>query len=253
MTIAAILLAAGGSTRMGPPKQLLKYQGQSLVRRSALAALASLCRPVQVVVGCHADRVRQELNGLPVQIVDNDNWAMGMGSSIRAGLQAALDRTPHLDAAVFMVCDQPHVNASAIGRLLNAYQQTRAPVVASAYQNTTAVPALFGRSLFPDLLALPADQGAKAVIMTHAERVVSVSLPEGAMDVDTVSDYERLQRATESSFVSRREFVGTILVGGAVIGAPSAEAQTEVVPPPARCVLTINGQSHDLKLDTRTT
>src|SRR5258707_12190595 len=107
MTIAAILLAAGGSTRMGSPKQLLKYQGQSLVRRSALAALASVCRPVQVVVGCHADRVGQELNGLPVQIVENDNLARGMGSTKHAGLQAPLDRTPHADPGRAMLMTQP--------------------------------------------------------------------------------------------------------------------------------------------------
>src|SRR5206468_342859 len=152
---------------------------------------------------------------------------------------------------VVMLCDQPQVTAAAIGRLLSAYQQTRAPVVAAAYHNTVGVPALFSRSAFADLLALPADEGAKNVIAAHGERVVTISIPEGAMDIDTPDDYERLQRAEES--VSRRDFVGAALVSGALMSVTATvDAQTPAAAP-VTYKLNINGQDHDLKLDTRTT
>src|ERR1041385_2969041 len=193
MNIATVLLAAGGSTRMGSPKQLLLYRGQTLVRRSTMTALASPCKPVHVVIGAEADPVRSNLEDLPVEIVENENWAQGVGSSLRVGLETALAGTPNLDAVLFMMCDQPHVTPDAIERLVSAYQQSGVPIVAAGYQNIVGVPALFSRSIFKDLLAVPPGEDPKCVIAAHAEQVFSISVPEAAIDIDTPKDYEALR------------------------------------------------------------
>lgn len=188
-----ILLAAGGSSRLGRPKQLLLYQGRTLLRHAAETAFASGCRPVVVVLGAQADRLRAEIAGLEVVIADNPDWARGMGSSVRAGLRALEASAPDAAGVVLMLCDQPLITAASLDALVQSHIDTSAPLVASEYGGTRGVPAFFGRSLFPDLLALKGEQGAKAVLAAHASEVVALPLPAGVWDVDTASDYERLQ------------------------------------------------------------
>ena len=114
--IAALILAAGASQRMGRPKQLLEYRGRSLVRHAAEVALASRCRPVCVVVGCGAELVRGEVEAMDVRVVPNPAWPDGMSSSIRAGL-LALEQGEPVQAVVLMTCDQPLLRAEVLDRL----------------------------------------------------------------------------------------------------------------------------------------
>lgn len=188
-----ILLAAGGSSRLGRPKQLLLYQGRTLLRHAAETAFASGCRPVVVVLGAQADRLRAEIDGLEVVIAGNPDWALGMGSSVRAGLRALEEAAPDAAGVVLMLCDQPLITAASLDALVQAHVDTNAPLVASEYGGTRGVPAFFGRALFPDLRALKGEQGAKAVLAAHASEAVALPLPAGVWDVDTASDYERLQ------------------------------------------------------------
>src|SRR5215218_4888177 len=101
---------------MGVPKQTLRFRGQSMLRRAALAALGAGCRPVVVVTGAHAEQSRGELRGLDVFEVVNDLWETGMASSVRAGVEALVGSDA--DAVVLMLCDQPHVEAEVIGCLV---------------------------------------------------------------------------------------------------------------------------------------
>lgn len=192
-SVGLILLAAGASTRMGSPKQLLPYQGCSLLRYMAEVALASCCEPIAVVLGSNAERTRQEINDLPLQIVENKQWSEGMSSSIRAGVKQITAVNQHLDAVVITLCDQPLVTSSRLNQLIEAYQITQSPVIASAYANTLGVPALFSHILFPELLSLTAKVGAKNLIQQYIDQVHQVSLPEGAIDVDTPEDYQQLR------------------------------------------------------------
>ncbi len=107
MKVGAIVLAAGGSARLGQAKQLLTYRGKTLVRRSAQAAIDAGCSPVIVVLGCERKKIASELRDLPVEIVSNEHWERGLGNSLRLGVEAAAD----CDALVILVCDQPHVSA----------------------------------------------------------------------------------------------------------------------------------------------
>lgn len=197
--VGAVVLAAGSSSRMGTPKQLLRFEGETLLRRAALAALGAGCRPVVVVTGAHAGRTREELRGLGVLEVVNELWETGMASSVRAGLGALLEADADASAVVLTLCDQPHVTSEIIAALVAAHRDGGRTVVASRYGGGFGVPALFDRSLFPELARLEGQAGAKQVIKRHARGAHFVSFPGGAADVDTPDDFARLLglRATE--------------------------------------------------------
>jgi molybdenum cofactor cytidylyltransferase len=192
--VGAVILAAGSSSRLGTPKQLLTFRGQTLVRRAARAALGASCDPVVVVTGAHAEQIRNELRGLCVREILNTLWETGMASSIRAGLGAVMEADAATAAIVVMLCDQPYVTVDVIAALIAAHRADTAAVVASQYGGSFGVPALFGRSLFAELAQLEGEAGAKQVIKRHAARAHFVSFPDGETDVDTPDDFARLLR-----------------------------------------------------------
>ena len=192
MVVGAVILAAGSSSRMGSPKQILQFRGQSLLRRAALAALGAGCRPVIVVTGAYAELSRGELGGLDVQEVLNKSWETGMASSIRSGVEGLVSADADADAAVFMLCDQPHVTADVISGLVAAYRDTGRPIIASTYEGSFGVPALFSRSLFAELTLLEGRSGAKEVIRRHASEAHFLPFRGGEVDVDTPKDFSRL-------------------------------------------------------------
>ena len=194
-----ILLAAGASTRLGQPKQLLRYEGETLLRRAARAALGSQGRPVIVVLGAQADALHDEIADLEAQIVVNQEWNEGPGSSIRCGL-AGLEATTfgRAEAALLTLCDQPFVSSRIINRLIEAYHAKRPRLVVSEYEakgeKTRGVPALFSRALFSELMDLPGVEGAKRIIARYSHEAIIIATPEAAFDVDTSDDYQILQR-----------------------------------------------------------
>jgi molybdenum cofactor cytidylyltransferase len=192
-SIGVVILAAGGSSRLGQPKQLLPYQGRTLLRHAAETAVASGCRPIIAVLGANAESLRGELTGLPVWTVENEEWESGMGISIAAGVQP-LTELEHLDGAIILVADQPLITPEFLRDLVAQFEETLAPVVASEYVGTLGVPALFAETLFPELLALGGAGGAKQVIAKYHDRTTSVVFDGGAMDIDTPEDAEALYR-----------------------------------------------------------
>lgn len=176
---------------MGKPKQLLRYQERTFLHHALEVALASMCRPIVVVLGAHAEQVRPEIEHLGVQVLENQQWSEGISTSIRVGIQA-LNATCQIEAAVVTLCDQPFVSAQIINQLVVAYKRTSQPIVACEYGGTLGVPALFSRSLFAELIGLKGDRGAKQMIKEYAQQVLSISFPEGAIDIDTPRDYEQL-------------------------------------------------------------
>jgi molybdenum cofactor cytidylyltransferase len=187
-TLPIIVLAAGGSSRMGSPKQLLPLAGQSLLRRAAAVAVATGCRPAVVVLGRDADALGGELAGLDLTAVHNADWSLGLGSSIRAGVAAVM--SPGLAGVVVTLCDQPLVDLTAIAALIEAFHRTGAAAVAAGYAGTVGVPAVFGRAMFPALLSLDPAAGAKRLL--GGPDVVAIDLPVAAVDVDTPADYQQL-------------------------------------------------------------
>lgn len=191
--IAAIILAAGGAVRLGRSKPLLTYGGQSLVRRAVQAATGAACAPVIVVAGAEAEGVSREIEGSSAQIVQNPAWQRGIGTSIRKGVEELFGLAPPAAAVVLMVCDQPFVTNEVVTALIAARAESGKLIAASAYSGTLGVPALFDRSYFGHLASLPDDQGAKQVIALHRGDVVGVAFPQGATDIDTAADYQRLK------------------------------------------------------------
>jgi len=195
----ALILAAGESSRLGQPKQLIQFRGKSLVRRMVYAARKARCSPTVAVIGSDREEVERELKAEGAIIVENQNWRLGIGTSIRAGVQVLIDNVPDVEAIVLLVCDQPAVDARTIARLITLREKTKRAIVASRYANTLGVPALFDRSCFQELLALDNGTGAKTVILSNRERVTEFPFPEGKIDIDTLDDYEKLLSASSSA------------------------------------------------------
>jgi len=190
--VALVLLAAGGSSRLGLPKQLLDYQGRPLLRRAAETALASKCSPVIVVLGAEVQACAAALHGLPVEIVVNRDWREGLASSIRAGLNYLEAKNFQPAAAILSVADQPHLTAALLDSLIQQHRASGKKIAAAQYASVPGPPALFAASLFPQLLTLHGDEGARRVLVANPGEVLLVPFPDGSLDVDTPADYEKL-------------------------------------------------------------
>ena len=191
---AIIILAAGSSSRLGSPKQLLFYKGKSLLIHSVDAALETGCKTVIVILGAYIELMRKELNDKLVIIVENSGWREGMASSIRCGLERIMKTVPFPEHIIFMVCDQPYISSSLLLNLLKKKQETGMPIVASHYDDKNGIPALFQKSFFPALMKLAGDKGAGNLIADNPYKVMTVPFPEGKTDIDTELDYELLKK-----------------------------------------------------------
>lgn len=189
-----VILAAGASTRMGTPKQLLAVEGQPLVARAVSAALASPAWPVVVVLGAQAGQIRPVLARLPVLVAENPAWGEGMASSIRAGITTLQQFSRSLDGVLVALCDQPAFTAAVIAQLLEARQAGGRSIVAARYQGRNGAPALFLREHFPALAVLTGEEGARTLLNGTPEQVTAVDLPALAIDLDTPADYAALQK-----------------------------------------------------------
>jgi len=190
--IGAVILAAGESSRFGRPKQLVQFRGKSLVRRVVDAAKDANCSVIVVVLGSKREQIERELKETDAIVAENQNWQRGIGSSIRLGVESAVNQAPDIEAIVLLTCDQPFVKTDTIERLIVMREKTKKAIVASSYSETLGVPALFDRSCFQELLSLPDDSGAKSIILSNRERVAELLFPEGKIDIDTAADYKKL-------------------------------------------------------------
>ena len=207
MRVGAVVLAAGGSTRFGEPKQLAAFRGETLVRHIVAASVEAGCAPVIVVVGADAAQITQELTGLAASIVMHPQWSIGLGSSIGVGIQHLIDSATEPDAAILLACDQPFVSAAAVRQLIQLRLTSGKPIVASAYAATLGIPALFDRSCFLDLLQLKGDSGAKGIILSRQHDVAPFNFPAAAIDIDTPADYQRFLSQNETASFRADEFV----------------------------------------------
>lgn len=189
---AIIILAAGASSRMGRPKQTLPFKQSTLLGYSIDAALHSIADEVIVVLGAGAELVQPPIQNIKLSFIVNEQWEEGMASSIRCGLQVLLAKDPPVEAALLMVCDQPYINTAILDKLVTLHGKTGSGIVACRYENTLGIPAVFGKQLFPELLKLKGDTGAKNIIMRHAESRVVVDFPPGAIDIDTQEAYKKI-------------------------------------------------------------
>jgi molybdenum cofactor cytidylyltransferase len=189
---AAILLAAGASTRLGRPKQLIRLHHESLLRRTARLAVEAACAPIFVVLGFEAEQMRQELHGLNVHALLNPDWPSGMASSLHCGVQALLSQNPVPDRVMLLLCDQPFISSDLLQSLLQKNDENDALITASFYADKLAVPAIFRQPLYPEMQKVKGDQGARQIIQMHRGNATSIPFPDGTIDIDTVEDLKAI-------------------------------------------------------------
>jgi molybdenum cofactor cytidylyltransferase len=190
---AIVLLAAGGSSRMGRPKQLLPFGAGTLLRHAAETALATGFSPVLVVLGAEAEACAATLAGLDVSTIRHDDWARGLGTSIRAGVEGLENIAPAASAVLVLLHDQPAVSARALRNLARLWSPPGITIAASFYGGSLGVPAVFDRRHFAELKALDPAAGAKGIIARHGPAVARLELPEALADIDAPADYDRLR------------------------------------------------------------
>ncbi|MEM9510260.1 MAG: nucleotidyltransferase family protein [Cyanobacteria bacterium P01_E01_bin.35] len=190
--IAAIILAAGASRRMGRPKQLLPYRGQTLLSYVTECAIASPCNSVIVILGANANKIEPEIAQLPIKIVKNLEWNEGISSSISCGITYIKEQSLNIDGVIILTCDQPFISPEVIEKLINTYNLTDKLMIASSYKETLGIPALFDRSLFSELMELKGDRGAKKIINKYPNLVHILDFSQGEIDLDTFKDYQQL-------------------------------------------------------------
>ncbi len=189
--IAAVVLAAGGSTRMGQPKLLLPWHDEALIRWPVKSALNAGLSPVIVVSGAVTDEIEISLTGLEVRIVNNPDWAQGQSTSVRCGIDALPDA---IDAVIFLLGDQPQVPAAFIEKMIAVYRSSTLPVpiFVSAYQGKRGNPVLFDKSFFQELLTLQGDAGGRLIFSKHPLQFIPVEDPNMLFDIDSPEDYDHL-------------------------------------------------------------
>jgi len=189
---AVIILAAGKSGRMGSTKQLLPYNGKTLLEHAADEAKSSEAGSVIVVLGHAADEIIAGTHLSEVHLVKNEDWESGVASSIIAGIKVLIREHPDTDAVLLLVSDQPYIDSALLNQIIARQQESDKPIVACEYDGGLGVPALFHKFLFSQLLALEGDAGAKKLIHQNPDLVASVEFPLGHIDVDTPDAYRNL-------------------------------------------------------------
>ncbi|MCR4031932.1 MULTISPECIES: NTP transferase domain-containing protein [Flavobacterium] len=187
-----IILAAGNSSRLGRPKQLLKYKDSTLLKNTISEALKVEDSFLIVITGSNHDLIEKELNSPEILFSFNPEWENGMSSSIAKGIDELLLLNPDCEQCILAVCDQPFVTSSIFENLINEAIKTGKGIVASAYSETLGTPVLFQKKYFQELLDLNGQEGAKKLIKKYTEDVVSVSFEKGNIDIDTEEDYKTL-------------------------------------------------------------
>lgn len=189
--IVGVILAAGSSSRLGRPKQLLPLGDRPVLAHTLAHAVAAALDGLIVVLGHEAAAIRAQIDFGAARVVLNDAYREGQSTSLRIGLEAL---PPDTAAALFILGDQPLIGPAVLDALLAAYRETAAPIVMPTYDGQRGNPVVIARALFPALAAITGDQGARGVIRAHAAEVREVPIPgpPPTDDLDTEEDYERL-------------------------------------------------------------
>lgn len=191
--IEILIMAAGASRRLGQPKQLLEYKGETLIRKICHEALNANIGDVTVVTGHGHDNIEKEISDLKLNIFYNQEWEEGLGASIRNGLKHLLKNKPETNAILLTMADQPKVDTTHLKKLANAYDVTRSMIIASAYSNTFGVPVLIDSFYFDMLKELKGDEGGKKILANYIKNIVEIPFIEGKIDIDVKEDLKTLE------------------------------------------------------------
>jgi molybdenum cofactor cytidylyltransferase len=188
--LATIILAAGSSSRLGQSKQLLTWQGKSLLERAIETASSVGIKNMCVVLGANEKAHRDKIKNFSIDIIHNPHWQLGIGNSLKFGVHHIQENS--VMGVIVMVCDQPFLSSAHLKKMIALFDDAQKMIIASAYHQTLGVPALFPRIWFMDLLSIADDAGAKKVIQQNPDRIIPVDFPEGVIDIDSPDDITQL-------------------------------------------------------------
>lgn len=187
-----VVLAAGSSSRLGQPKQLLSYKNTSLLKNTISQASQVANTTIIVVTGFNHELIEKEITNPEIKTIYNPDWELGMSSSITKGLKELLRLNPDIEKIIFTVCDQPYVTNRVFENLIYEHQKTEKGIIASAYSVTLGTPVLFAKKYFTELQELKGQEGAKKIINKFLDDTAAVPFEKGDIDIDTIEDYNKL-------------------------------------------------------------
>jgi molybdenum cofactor cytidylyltransferase len=187
-----IILAAGNSSRLGQPKQLLQFKEKSLIAKVTSEAIAAGLFPCVVVLGAYAELIRQEIFDPDILIAENDKWETGMASGIIAGMKVLLTIETQITNVIISVCDQPFISKEIFSGLVETHHRKAKGIVACSYGKTSGTPVLFNKKYFKALMLLEGEEGAKKLLRLYEQDVTHFPFKNGEIDIDTQSDYLNL-------------------------------------------------------------
>ena len=190
--LSTLILAAGNSSRLGSPKQLIEFEGQTLIERITETAL-SISEEVLIVLGGNSELILPKLERFNnvISTIYNPDWKEGMGTSIRIGVEKLAENS---DLIIILLADQPFISKVLLQNMLQSYAKTQNPIVSCIYSNSLGVPILFDKSVFFELLKLNGDKGAKSFLHLYKNRISTIDFPEAIVDIDTLEDVENLKK-----------------------------------------------------------
>lgn len=194
--IGIVIMAAGGSRRMGRPKQLLAFEGISLIQKVIDTSISTQLAPIVLVLGAFEKEIKAALDQHVITIIENPHWESGMAGSLVIGLETILQIDPAIDGVIFMVCDQPFVTKEVIDALINVQAATGFDAAACTYKGKMGTPALLLSTYFTALLQLKGDTGARKILQENSEKVALVNFDAGIFDIDTPEDFQLLSKNT---------------------------------------------------------
>ncbi|MEO9485736.1 MAG: nucleotidyltransferase family protein [Ekhidna sp.] len=191
VNIGLVVLAAGTSIRLGRPKQLVTFEGKTLLQRTMDCGGEDKFQSKVLVVGANADEILSETNCGSFDVCINERWKEGMAGSLKLGLEKSLELNPNLKALMILVSDQPFVRTDLLNEMIKLHT-SESCIVICQYEGVNGVPALLGNEYFNEILALEGDQGAKKIIKNHLDHVKTITFDQGSFDIDTPEDLKRL-------------------------------------------------------------
>lgn len=194
--IAILILAAGDSTRMGTPKQILKWKNTTLLGHAIETVQELKTSKLIVVLGANYEMIKAKIDYYQVEVLVNESWELGLGSSIAFGVNHLLKSETNFDAVFIMLADQPLIDSSYLNRVLDMYEIGKCQIIATSYKGEKqGVPVLFDAIYFEELSQLNDDKGAKRILQKYFKNVSAISADNLVSDIDTLEDYERLYKA----------------------------------------------------------
>jgi molybdenum cofactor cytidylyltransferase len=192
MNTGIIILAAGNSSRLGRPKQLLKYKGKTLLDLVTAEALKIPTIPTVVVLGAYSKEILNHHTYLEIAYIVNPNWQTGISSSIAAGMSAIGNQSKEIENVIIAVADQVFITSKVFEKLLQKRKLSSKGIIASSYAETVGTPVLFSKKYFEKLLSLTGNTGAKSIVQLNMEDTEIIPFELGHIDIDTETDYNNL-------------------------------------------------------------